>query len=62
MMSNMCCDCCCCGDDVCLDKKEEKNTVLSKLGLDDWKFALPIGLLVGIPAVANEVSNCHYVH
>ena len=39
-----------------IDKKVEgPTTLLSKLGLDDWKFALPIGMLVGIPAVANEV-------
>ena len=37
------------------EKKEEAKTIIQKLGLDDWKFALPIGLLVGIPAVANEV-------
>jgi hypothetical protein len=43
---------------ICIagDKKEEKKGLLAKFGLDDWKFALPAGLLVGIPAVANEVS------
>ena len=45
-----------CWCDVLIDKKVEgPTTLLSKLGLDDWKFALPIGMLVGIPAVANEV-------
>ena len=29
--------------------------MISKLGLDDWKFAIPVGMLVGIPALANEV-------
>jgi hypothetical protein len=29
--------------------------VLSKLGLDDWKFALPVGMFIGIPCLANEV-------
>jgi hypothetical protein len=38
-------------------KKEEKKGALSKLGLDDWKFALPAGFILGIPAIANEVSS-----
>lgn len=29
--------------------------MLSKLGLDDWKFALPVGMFIGIPTLANEV-------
>jgi hypothetical protein len=29
--------------------------MISKLGLDDWKFALPVGLFIGIPTFANEV-------
>ena len=37
-------------------QKEEPKTLLAKLGLNDWKFALPIGLFVGLPAVSNEVS------
>jgi hypothetical protein len=37
------------------DKKEEKTGLIAKLGLDDWKFALPMGLFVGIPALSNEV-------
>lgn len=42
---------------VCFsDKKEEEEKgLLAKLGLDDWKFALPVGMLVGIPALSNEV-------
>lgn len=37
-------------------KKEEVDQgVVAKLGLNDWKFALPAAMLVGIPAVANEV-------
>ena len=31
------------------------ETFLSKIGLDDWKFALPVGMMVGIPTLANEV-------
>jgi hypothetical protein len=31
--------------------------MISKLGLDDWKFALPVGMLVGIPAIRNEVRQ-----
>ena len=34
---------------------EEPQGMIAKLGLNDWKFALPVGLLIGIPAVANEV-------
>jgi len=29
--------------------------MISKLGLDDWKFAIPAAMLVGIPAISNEV-------
>jgi hypothetical protein len=36
-------------------KEEEKTGLIAKLGLDDWKFALPMGLFVGIPALSNEV-------
>lgn len=36
-----------------VEKKPE--TTLSKLGLDDWKFALPVGMFIGIPTLANEV-------
>jgi hypothetical protein len=35
--------------------EKPKTGLLSKYGLDDWKFALPVGLLLGIPALANEV-------
>jgi len=34
-------------------KKEEKKGAVELLS--DWKFALPVGLMVGIPAVLNEV-------
>mmetsp|Transcript_28311 Transcript_28311/g.47613 ORF Transcript_28311/g.47613 Transcript_28311/m.47613 type:complete len:346 (-) Transcript_28311:366-1403(-) len=37
-----------------LEKKEPEGMV-AKLGLDDWKFALPLGLFVAIPALSNEV-------
>ena len=30
---------------------------MSKYGLDDWKFALPIGMLFGMPVIANEVRD-----
>ena len=30
---------------------------MSKYGLDDWKFALPVGILFGMPVIANEVSE-----
>lgn len=38
-----------------LEEKKEKAGFVAKMGLNDWKFALPIGLFVGIPALANEV-------
>jgi len=38
-----------------LEEKKEKAGIIAKLGLDDWKFALPIGMFVGIPALSNEV-------
>jgi hypothetical protein len=37
-------------------KDETKpQSMIQKLGLDDWKFALPVGMIVGIPTLANEV-------
>lgn len=37
-------------------KEEDKDqSLISKLGLDDWKMAVPLGILVAIPALANEV-------
>lgn len=38
-----------------LEKKEENTGLIAKFGLNDWKFALPIGLFVAIPALSNEV-------
>lgn len=38
-----------------LGGKPADEGVVSKLGLNDWKFALPIAMLVGIPAISNEV-------
>jgi len=38
-----------------LEKKPEDVSLIAKLGLDDWKFALPIGLFIAIPALSNEV-------
>ena len=35
--------------------KPEDKGIIGKLGLDDWKFALPVGLFIGIPTMANEV-------
>ena len=46
---------------------------MHQYGLDDWKFALPIGMLVGMPVIANEVwihrswthvffCWCHFIH
>lgn len=37
-----------------VESSEEKG-MLSKFGLDDWKFAVPAAMLVGIPAITNEV-------
>merc|ERR1711871_875545 len=37
-----------------VESSEEKG-MISKLGLDDWKFAIPAAMLVGIPAISNEV-------
>merc|ERR1711871_384269 len=31
------------------------ESILSKIGLHDWKFALPIGMFIGIPTLANDV-------
>jgi hypothetical protein len=36
-------------------KDEEEQSFLVKLGLNDWKFAIPVGMLVGIPALSNEI-------
>lgn len=36
-------------------KDAEEKSMVEKLGLNDWKFAVPVGLLVGIPAVSNEL-------
>jgi hypothetical protein len=36
-------------------KVEEEKGIIGKLGLDDWKFALPIGIILGVPAISNEV-------
>ena len=36
------------------DPKKEKS-IIEKMGLNDWKFALPTGLLVGLPVISNEV-------
>ena len=33
----------------------EDRGFMHQYGLDDWKFALPIGMLVGMPVIANEV-------
>lgn len=35
------------------EKKDEG--VVSSLGLNDWKFALPAAMFIGIPAIHNEV-------
>lgn len=37
-----------------LEKKDEKKGWIEKLGLDDWRYALPVGLMIGVPAVAKE--------
>lgn len=36
-------------------ESSEEKSMISKLGLDDWKFAIPAAMLVGIPAISNEV-------
>lgn len=38
-----------------IESSKEEPSFISKFGLDDWKFALPVGLFLGIPALANEV-------
>lgn len=43
----------------CTAEKKEEGGIIAKLGLNDWKFALPIGLFVGIPLISNEVSTLH---
>jgi len=37
-----------------LEKKENKG-LISKLGLDDWKFAIPVGTLIAIPLIKTEL-------
>ncbi len=45
------------------EKKEEDTSLIARLGLNDWKFALPIGLFVGIPALSNQVcTETHYLN
>jgi len=36
-------------------EEPKEKSLFSKLGFDDWKFALPISMMVGIPIVTNEV-------
>lgn len=35
-------------------QEKKAPTLLSKLGLDDWKMALPLAILAGVPALSNE--------
>ena len=39
-----------------LETKTQDEGIISKMGLDDWRFALPIGMILAVPALANEVS------
>jgi len=36
-------------------KPEEPKGLIAKLGLNDWKMAVPIGVLCAIPVISNEV-------
>lgn len=36
-------------------KPADNNGVIASMGLNDWKFALPVGLFIAIPTLANEV-------
>jgi hypothetical protein len=38
------------------NEKPEEKGFIEKWGLNDWKFAVPIGMMVGIPAIYNEVT------
>ena len=45
----------------------EERGFAARYGLDDWKFAVPVGILFGMPVIANEVSGdettysqCHH--
>ena len=38
-----------------LSAKPAEGGALAAMGLNDWKFALPVGLFVAIPTIANEV-------
>lgn len=38
-----------------LEHKKEEEGFVSKYGLNDWKVAVPLGLLIGFPAISNEV-------
>ena len=37
------------------EPKAEDKGIIGKLGLDDWKIALPVGIFIAIPTLANEV-------
>ena len=40
------------------EEVDKDASLVSKLGLDDWKLAVPVGILLAIPALANEVNEC----
>ncbi len=37
-----------------VEKKEEKSGFIAKYGLNDWKVAIPVGMVLAIPTLANE--------
>jgi len=41
--------------EILATEPNKEKTIIEKLGLNDWKFALPTGLLVGLPVISNEV-------
>lgn len=38
------------------DTEKSPSSFIEKAGLDDWKIAGPLGLVVAIPAISNGVS------
>lgn len=42
-------------------KEEPKENAFLSV-LKDWKYAIPIGMMVGIPTIANEVSDRLILH
>jgi hypothetical protein len=42
---------------IVAEKKKEDTGLINKLGLNDWKFAIPTAMLLSVPLIKNEVCN-----